>query len=156
MILKFSKHDILECDLIDVHTGRAAFHLDTTLSFIRAAVDSENLEKPLKLIKCRKTSISRPDGEIVAEISWNGSKPAGLNILGEKLGGIQELFGEFMVEFECVCSKSDLILSSTMPPRPTILSIPSRFDEDHVWNATPNSVTVRRPSSSVYIDFSVI
>jgi len=71
----------------------------------------------------RKTTITDATGTIVAEIQWKGRRPS-ITICDEKVGALADLFG------------------STVPFLPKILAIPTRFDTEYIWTATPDSLTL--------------
>jgi hypothetical protein len=99
MLLKFSTNDMLNCELVDIATGHAAFYLTTNITSVRVSESADD-EMALEFVECRTTSIRSSDGDIVAEIHWDGRKPDRLTIMDEEIISIQKLFGNSSVRFE--------------------------------------------------------
>jgi hypothetical protein len=98
VILRFSTPDMLNTELIDATTGLPAFHLITTLTSVRVSTGNS---APFNVVECRRTAVHQHGDDVpVADISWEGSRPGRIGILGEQLSGVTELFGSSTVRFE--------------------------------------------------------
>lgn len=173
MLLKFTAPDMLNTSLVDVATGERAYNIVTALSppveqaeespeapeqassyshSVSSSSSASFLKKSAPAMspdelkgERRQTTITNASGDILANISWNGRRPD-ITIADEKVGALTDLFGSSTVRFMCVSSFSTfLLLALTLAkcPRPKILAIPTRFDTEYVWTATPDSLTVR-------------
>jgi len=118
MLLKFTTADMLNTGLIDMATGDRLFNITTHLQFI---IDKAFESEPI----LRRTLIHDSQGKVVGEIGWNGRRPQDIVIADEKIDKLIDLFG-----------------SSTVRFLPKILSIPTRFDTEYIWTATPDSLTL--------------
>lgn len=147
MLLKFTTADILNTVLVDVSTGEQAYDIVTVLEEVsemqgeRPSAD-EPSERDVLSKERRRTSIRNASGVLLVSISWTGRRPE-ITILDEKVGQITDLFGSSTVKFmyevhQRLCVSDVQIIYS----RPKILVVPSRFDSEYVWMATPDSLTV--------------
>ncbi|KAG5645604.1 hypothetical protein DXG03_005742 [Asterophora parasitica] len=126
MLLRFTAADMLNTSLIDVSTGDCAYEITTTLlpttpSEKQVDIDVISSEDTSPKEQ-RHTCISDASGNALVSIAWNGRQPD-INILDEKVGALTDLFG-----------------SSTVRFMPKILAVPTRFDTEYVWTATPDSL----------------
>ncbi|KAJ7343162.1 hypothetical protein DFH08DRAFT_781632 [Mycena albidolilacea] len=112
MLLKFTSEDLFDTELVDVATGQLAFRLSTAV-----------LTGPSAGLVRRETEIRDGAGAIVATIGWKGRSPESITLLDESVGGLVELFA-----------------SSTIQFIPKEISIPTRFDTEYLWTATPDSL----------------
>ncbi|KAJ6525739.1 hypothetical protein B0H19DRAFT_1198823 [Mycena capillaripes] len=112
MLLKFTSQDLFDTALIDVATGQPAFRLATTI----VAGPSSG---PIR----RQTEIRDGAGAIVGAIDWVGRVPQAIALLDEPVGGLVELFASNTIQFI-----------------PKEISIPTRFDTEYLWTATPDSL----------------
>ncbi|TFK76196.1 hypothetical protein BDN72DRAFT_891287 [Pluteus cervinus] len=150
MLFKFSTTDLLSTALVDVATGHRAYNIDTvllsdsedsgftrlesptpkltTLSFSSTSSSflSERSSRPLPPpdAERHRTTIADAAGRILAHITWTGRQPD-ITIGDEHVGDLTKLFG-----------------SSTVRFMPKILAVPTRFNTEYVWNATPTSLTL--------------
>ncbi|KAG6860584.1 hypothetical protein C0995_009633, partial [Termitomyces sp. Mi166 len=122
MLLKFTTADILSTALVDVSTGERAYHIVTVLE--ASATEGEKTSEVDASSERRHTSIKDVSGTSLVSISWTGRRPD-ITILGEKVGQLTNLFG-----------------SSTVRFMPKILVVPTRFDTEYIWTATPDSLTL--------------
>jgi len=122
MLLKFATTDMFNTSLIDVATGERAYEINTVsvpsppakpkpfsaLSSDTAAPSQEK-NSPVKYyhvapepadrnVVFRQTQIRDTVGIIVAEIQWEGRCPH-FTIDGQKIGGLQDLFGTSSARF---------------------------------------------------------
>ncbi|TFK42332.1 hypothetical protein BDQ12DRAFT_731993 [Crucibulum laeve] len=142
MLLKFTTSDMLNTALIDVTTGERAYNIVTVLSPSKIAKPS-SLPEALKMqspanavastskhveanpvVVQRRTTITDATGKIIADMEWNGRHPD-ITIVDEKVGALTDLFGTSVVRF-----------------LPKTLSIPTRFDTEYIWIATPDTLTL--------------
>ncbi|KAF8954613.1 hypothetical protein BDZ97DRAFT_1928056 [Flammula alnicola] len=158
MLFKFTAPDMLNTSLIDVATGERAYNILTVISsptnpskessdqpesspvassskqrtdtatsssaaFLKKSAPPPNPED-IKNTETRLTTITDGTGKVVANITWKGRHPD-ITIGTEKIGALTDLFG-----------------SSTVRFMPKILAIPTRFDTEYVWTATPDSLTL--------------
>ncbi|RDB21487.1 hypothetical protein Hypma_011895 [Hypsizygus marmoreus] len=129
MLLRFTAPDMLNSALVDVSTGERAYDIVTVLLPPKPESEQEN-DDPTRSSQDRstkeqrRTCIADPSGATLVSISWNGRHPD-IVILDEKVGGLADLFG-----------------SSTVRFMPKILAVPTRFDTEYVWTATPHSLTL--------------
>ncbi|KAJ7157005.1 hypothetical protein C8R43DRAFT_1125561 [Mycena crocata] len=112
MLLKFTSQDLFDTALIDVSTGKPAFHLST-------AVVLGPSSGPVR----RQTEIRDGAATIVATISWVGRVPQHITLLDESVGGLVDLFAASTIQFI-----------------PKEMSIPTRFDTEYLWTATSDSL----------------
>ncbi|KAG6854555.1 hypothetical protein C0991_004891 [Blastosporella zonata] len=129
MLLKFTSADMFNTALIDVSTGERAYDIVTVLeppTADKAQPPSESAESSLDVTsnERRHTCIRDASGSSLVSISWNGRRPD-ISILDEKVGQLTDLFG-----------------SSTVKFMPKCLVVPTRFDTEYVWTATPDSLTL--------------
>ncbi|KAF8891297.1 hypothetical protein BD779DRAFT_1514472 [Infundibulicybe gibba] len=151
MLLKFTAVDMFNTTLVDIETGEQAFQITTSLlpppvisletteedensslssSYSTSSISSSWLSKkcrsppPPPDAEYRHTNITDASGISIATISWTGRQPD-ISIGDEKVGALNNLFG-----------------SSTVRFMPKILAIPTRFDSNHIWTATPTSLTL--------------
>ncbi|KAF8077685.1 hypothetical protein FPV67DRAFT_1462662 [Lyophyllum atratum] len=128
MLLKFTAADMLNSSLIDISTGERAYEITTVLVPTNPDQNADStdgepaLDSPPK--ERRQTCITNSSGATLVSISWNGRQPD-INILDEKVGALTDLFGSTTVRF-----------------MPKILAIPTRFDTEYIWTATPDSLTL--------------
>ncbi|KAF8912066.1 hypothetical protein CPB84DRAFT_1761180 [Gymnopilus junonius] len=127
MLLKFTSPDMFNTSLINVATNQRAYDILT----IPLPDGDSSLPKKLSTLsdphsaERRQTILTDATGNIVANIIWNGRRPD-ITILDEKVGALTDLFG-----------------SSTYDScQPKILAIPTRFDTEFIWTATPESLTL--------------
>ncbi|KAF5386560.1 hypothetical protein D9615_001589 [Tricholomella constricta] len=129
MLLKFTTADMLNTSLIDVSSGERAYDIITIMvppasedkADANEALSSEEDAPPRER---RHTCVRDSSGNRLVSISWDGRQPD-INILDEKVGGLTDLFGSTTVRF-----------------MPKILAIPTRFDTEYIWTATPDSLTL--------------
>ncbi|KAJ7632867.1 hypothetical protein FB45DRAFT_1026992 [Roridomyces roridus] len=113
MLLKFtSSQDLFNTTLVDVATGQLSFQLATTI-----------LAGPSSGPVRRQTEIRDHLDNIVGVIGWVGRVPQDITLLDESVGGLVELFASNTVQFI-----------------PKEMSIPTRFDTEYLWTATPNEL----------------
>ncbi|KAJ6502236.1 hypothetical protein C8R45DRAFT_613040 [Mycena sanguinolenta] len=112
MLLKFTSGDLFNTALVDVATGQLAFRLSTA---IMAGPSSGSVR--------RETEICDGTGEIVGTIGWDGRVPKTITLLDESVGGLVELFASNTIQFI-----------------PKEISLPTRFDTEWLWTATPDSL----------------
>ncbi|KAF8163571.1 hypothetical protein B0H34DRAFT_857025 [Crassisporium funariophilum] len=154
MLLKFTAPDMLNTSLVDVATGSRAYDIVTVLlpnptstellasssksvsspvfasssrlssSFGKRPVSPPVEESDATSTERRQTKITDATGNVVAEVIWKGRRPD-ITIGDEKIGALTDLFG-----------------SSTVRFMPKILAIPTRFDTEYIWTATPDSLTL--------------
>ncbi|PPQ73600.1 hypothetical protein CVT26_010498 [Gymnopilus dilepis] len=146
MLLRFTSPDMLNTGLVDVSTNRCAYDIVTislqseeSSSVQEAAVfpspepspvaSSSQRQSPLKApseqnTERRQTIVTAANGTVVANIIWTGRRPD-ITLLDEKVGALTDLFG-----------------SSTVRFMPKVLAIPTRFDTEYIWTATPDSLTL--------------
>ncbi|KAF9469340.1 hypothetical protein BDZ94DRAFT_1152278 [Collybia nuda] len=132
MLLKFTTVDMLNTALVDVSTGLRVYDIATVLlppcTEAEKEIDFTSVnETPVassSSLECRHTRITDSCGNSLVSISWSGRHPD-ITILDEKIGGLTDLFGSTTVRF-----------------MPKILAIPTRFDTEYIWTATPNSLTL--------------
>ncbi|GLB34686.1 hypothetical protein LshimejAT787_0202510 [Lyophyllum shimeji] len=120
---------MLNSSLIDVSTGERAYEIVTTLVLpdSETNADSGDLGSSIPDVTSkerRHTRMTDFAGNTLVSIAWNGRQPD-IIILGEKVGGLTNLFG-----------------SSTVRFMPKILLVPTRFDTEYIWTATANSLTL--------------
>jgi len=108
---------MLNTGLIDTATGNCKL----IFNIITSVIDTGSEADP----QLRRTLIHDSDGKVVGEIGWTGQRPQDIVIADEKIDGLTDLFG-----------------SSTVRFMPKILSIPTRFDTEYIWTATPDSLTL--------------
>ncbi|KDR73604.1 hypothetical protein GALMADRAFT_280755 [Galerina marginata CBS 339.88] len=162
MLLRFTSPDMLNTSLIDVVTGEQTYDIVTVLvdptdpaeneehspsanstsspvassskPCTPTAVGSSRSSKNKRLrssdsgeqanAERRQTRITDATGNVVAHILWKGRRPD-ITICDEKVGALTDLFGSTTVRF-----------------MPKALVIPTRFDTEYIWTATPNSLTL--------------
>ncbi|KAJ7137660.1 hypothetical protein C8R44DRAFT_765872 [Mycena epipterygia] len=112
MLLKFTSQDLFDTTLVDVATGQPAFHLATTV-----------VPGPSSGPVRRQTEIRDGLGAIVGTISWLGRVPQNITLLDESVGGLVDLFASDTIQFI-----------------PKEISIPTRFDTEYLWTATPDAL----------------
>ncbi|KAJ7219566.1 hypothetical protein GGX14DRAFT_592775 [Mycena pura] len=110
-LLKFTSQDIFNATLVDVATDKAAFRLTTNI-----------IAGPSDLAR-RQTEIRDGAGAVVGIIGWVGRTPHEITILDESVGGLVDLFATKTIQFI-----------------PKEISIPTRFDTEYLWTATPDSL----------------
>ncbi|KAJ6597211.1 hypothetical protein DFH09DRAFT_114056 [Mycena vulgaris] len=110
MLLKFTSQDMFNTALVDVATGKPAFHLSTNV-----------VPGPSSGPVRRQTEI-HDGGAIIGTIGWVGLVPH-ITLLDETVGGLVELFA-----------------ANTIQIIPKEISIPTRFDTEYLWTATPDSI----------------
>lgn len=117
---------MLNTSLIDVSTGQCAYEIVTIplppSPKVEADGDDSSIQDTTQ--ERRHTSITDPSGKTLVSITWNGRRPD-IIIMDEKIGGLPDLFGSTTVRF-----------------MPKILAIPTRFDTEYIWTATPDSLTL--------------
>ncbi|KAF9500567.1 hypothetical protein BDN71DRAFT_1586070 [Pleurotus eryngii] len=137
-LYQFTSVDILNTSLIDVRTGGSTYQIVTSPD-----VPEGSSSKVTQLSRSDETSAAGSDGEldgaevpkrrtviydaagdVVCEIAWNGRIPD-ITLGDKKVGPLKQLFG-----------------STGVPFRHNALTIPSRFNADCVWTATPNSLVL--------------
>ncbi|KAJ7685456.1 hypothetical protein DFH06DRAFT_1158555 [Mycena polygramma] len=112
MLLKFTSEDLFDTALIDVATGHPAFTLSTS-------VVPGPSSGPIR----RETEIRDGAGTIAGTIEWVGRVPRAITLLDESVGGLVDLFASDSIQFI-----------------PKEISIPTRFDTEYLWTATPDSL----------------
>ncbi|KAJ7172242.1 hypothetical protein C8R46DRAFT_1216096 [Mycena filopes] len=112
MLLKFTSQDLFDTTLVDVANGQLVFRLSTTI----VAGPSSG---PVR----RQTEIQDSIGAVVGTIGWSDRVPQLITLLDETVGGLVDLFASNTIQFI-----------------PKELSIPTRFDTEYVWTATPDSL----------------
>ncbi|KAJ7744949.1 hypothetical protein DFH07DRAFT_833977 [Mycena maculata] len=112
MLLKFTSQDFLNTTLVDVATGHPAFQLATTI----VAGPSSG---PVR----RQTEIRDRLDKVVGTIGWMGRVPQDITLLDEHVGGLVDLFASNTIQFI-----------------PKEMSIPTRFDTEYLWTATPEEL----------------
>ncbi|KAJ7272070.1 hypothetical protein B0H12DRAFT_677655 [Mycena haematopus] len=112
MLLKFTSEDLFDTALVDVVTGQPAFRLSTAV-----------IAGPSSGLVRRHTEIRDGAGTIVATISWVGRVPETITLLDESVGGLVDLFASSSIQFI-----------------PKEISLPTRFDTEWLWTATPDSL----------------
>lgn len=155
-LYQFTSVDILNTSLIDVHTGASTYQIVTSpdtpegssskitqlsRSDETSAAGSDGELDGAEVPK-RRTVIHDAAGDVVCEVAWNGRIPD-ITLGDEKVGPLKQLFGSTGVPFRyvspfCLC----LTTVSLNLQRHNALTIPSRFNADCVWTATPNSLVV--------------
>ncbi|KAG6820840.1 hypothetical protein H0H93_010667 [Arthromyces matolae] len=123
MLLKFTTTDILDTALVDVSTGERAFDIVTENTEPQSQID-DSAEPSTSSNGRRYTSIKDASGACLVSITWTGRRPD-ITIFDEKVGQLTDLFG-----------------SSTVKFMPKIMAVPTRFDTEYVWTATPDSLTL--------------
>ncbi|KAJ7074186.1 hypothetical protein C8F01DRAFT_1099549 [Mycena amicta] len=113
MRLKFTASDPFNTALVDMSTGHVAFYLATSI------VAGCAVYEPVR----RQTEIRDAAGLVVGAIGWSGRVPHQITILDEQVGGLVDLFA-----------------TKTLQLLPKELSIPTRFDTEYIWTATPETV----------------
>ncbi|KAG6832061.1 hypothetical protein H0H92_005483 [Tricholoma furcatifolium] len=130
MLLKFTTADLLNTELIDVSTRERAYSIVTIVESPKAEIPEPPIEtkepscSPGSSNELRHTTIKDASGSILVSISWKGRRPD-ITILDEQVGQLTDLFGSSKVKF-----------------MPKILVVPTRFDTEYIWTATPDSLTV--------------
>ncbi|KAJ7510158.1 hypothetical protein B0H11DRAFT_1790378 [Mycena galericulata] len=112
MLLKFTSQDFFNTTLVDVATGLPAFQLATTI-----------LPGPSSGPIRRQTEIRDRLDRTAGTIGWVGRVPQDITLLDETVGGLVDLFA-----------------SSTIQFIPKELTIPTRFDTEYLWTATPEEL----------------
>ncbi|KAJ7444822.1 hypothetical protein FB451DRAFT_1104511 [Mycena latifolia] len=112
MLLKSTSQDLFNTALVDVSTGQPAFHLSTNV-----------VPGPSSGPVRRQTEIHDGDGIVVGMIDWVGRMPQNILLGDESVGGLVDLFGSDTIQFI-----------------PKEISIPTRFDTEYIWTATPDSL----------------
>ncbi|KAJ7085785.1 hypothetical protein B0H15DRAFT_782882 [Mycena belliarum] len=112
MLLKFTSQDLFNAALVDVSTGKPVFHLSTNV-----------VPGPSSGPVRRHTEISDGEGAIVGSVGWIGRVPHDIVLGDETVGGLVDLFA-----------------STTLQFIPKEISIPTRFDTEYVWTATPETL----------------
>ncbi|KAI0063444.1 hypothetical protein BV25DRAFT_1915348 [Artomyces pyxidatus] len=92
MLLKFASSDILQSDLLDVHSGYVAYSIATDTFFTSARFHEKIIGSKSTCIRRRRTTVRGPDQRKVAEIVWAGRVPISVQIIDEVLDGITPLF----------------------------------------------------------------
>ncbi|KAG6817822.1 hypothetical protein H0H87_003230 [Tephrocybe sp. NHM501043] len=130
MLLKFTTADMFNTTLIDVSTRERAYEIVTVLDATMAEPVKQLTEvvEPLPTNASsnehRHTSIKDASGNVLVSISWKGRRP-NITILDDEVGQLTDLFG-----------------SSTVKFMPKYLVVPTRFDTEYIWTATPDSLTL--------------
>ncbi|KAJ7709591.1 hypothetical protein B0H17DRAFT_915143 [Mycena rosella] len=112
MLLKFTSQDLFDTALVDVSTGKPVFHLRTNV-----------VPGPSSGLVRRQTEIRDGGGAIVGTIEWLGRVPQDIRLLDESVGGLVDLFASDTIQFI-----------------PKEISIPTRFDTEYIWTATPEAL----------------
>ncbi|KAG5352340.1 hypothetical protein C0989_002722 [Termitomyces sp. Mn162] len=128
MLLKFTTADILNTVLVDVSTGEQAYDIVTVLEVSETDGEQPSGDRTLETYDAseerRHTTVKDALGTSLVSITWTGRRPD-ITILNEKVGQLADLFG-----------------SSTVKFMPKILVVPTRFDSEYIWTATPDSLTL--------------
>ncbi|KAL0946779.1 hypothetical protein HGRIS_012952 [Hohenbuehelia grisea] len=139
MLLRFTSTDMLNTSLVDPITGNSVYDIVTGLhkscsdweapsrassSNTAASPSSMSPASTESTIEHRYTCIQDAQGKVVCEITWNGRHPS-ITFGHERIASLSDLFGRTDIPFQ-----------------PKILALPTRFDADLVWTATPESLTL--------------
>ncbi|KAI0929084.1 hypothetical protein AcV5_006447 [Taiwanofungus camphoratus] len=129
MLFKFTSPDIRQTTLVDCATGGAAYrtttpHVQRLRSSSRATMKSfSKSQVNLVLDDQRTTFVEDKDGNVVAEITWEGNYASVIKIQDQVLQGTAELFDAAFIK---------------ILPDETLL--PTRLE--YVWRTTPDSLTL--------------
>ncbi|KAI0748367.1 hypothetical protein C8Q80DRAFT_1270786 [Daedaleopsis nitida] len=132
MLLKLTSTDIRDTALVDCATGETFFHTSTSIpgpSRSTSSLSSRSWTRSNrsleKLPACGRptTAVLDRDGEIAAEIEWDGNNASVIRIEDEVLQGTTELFDAAFVR---------------VLPDETFL--PTRME--YTWRITPESLTL--------------
>ncbi|KAJ6624556.1 hypothetical protein B0H10DRAFT_727669 [Mycena sp. CBHHK59/15] len=114
MLLKFTSQDMFDTALVDVSTGQTAFRLVTDV-----ISGPSSSAAPVR----RQTEIRDGADALLGTIDWIGRVPDNIHLLGEHIGGLVNLFASNTIQFI-----------------PKEISIPTRFDTEYLWTATPDAL----------------
>jgi len=140
MLLKFTAPDMFNSALINVSTGKLAYDIITVLQQPEAESTSD-LPKECASKETRCTTINDASGSRLVSVVWDGRHPD-ITVLGERIGGMTDLFTSTTVQFMYVLDYFLHSFTHISHFRPKVLAIPTRFDTEYVWAATPDSLTV--------------